>query len=74
MSVQPVEETYLEALEACVREGDRDAADDLLRAFRKYREKVKEVLSRRWGDGTIDGATASAFADDIKAIEEGEDL
>lgn len=60
----------LRVREALVARYDHMPIVHLVGAFNRYRKAVKRALSRRLGDGAIDGAAASQLASTIEDIED----
>jgi hypothetical protein len=49
--------------------GNRMAVIRVVSALRQYRAAVGEMLSKRYADGAVDGATLSAFASSVDEFD-----
>ena len=59
----------VEDLEKDALRGDVSAVAPIVRALRKYRDAVNKARRLTYGDGTLDGATASALFGECDDIE-----
>lgn len=67
--------TKLQSLEDDALRGDKEALALVISALRRYRQAAQLLLSRRYSDGAVDGATLYSFdltVEDIENLEGGE--